>query len=312
MREKDNSRIYIKYKDKKRVQKLKQEDILNIPYFEYLEENIEEIIFENCYLDYELYIKAKNADTKVIFRNCAFDKLFVENGKVYLTDVNATYLKGINNKTFALKEKNEIDMDMKIKAGTVFISGDLKETNTEIEAEKLIIDSATISTFFDFIIKVKKLNINQSNFLSSHLLSLDYQKALVAETSLATYIFKVNGRLYKLDDTKISIYNNDPNKEEYVKSYLWLEFLRSLKDKVTAINTKDYKNSCKQISEESMKKIEEYKEEIEKHKLEIQNLQSKINNEGSIKSRNQEEANKVLSKRMIGSIEGVVEEKPQQ
>ena len=30
MREKDNSRIYIKYKDKKRVQKLKQEDILNI------------------------------------------------------------------------------------------------------------------------------------------------------------------------------------------------------------------------------------------------------------------------------------------
>lgn len=312
MREKDNSRIYIKYKDKKRVQKLKQEDILNIPYFEYLEENIEEIIFENCYLDYELYIKAKNADTKVIFRNCAFDKLFVENGKVYLTDVNATYLKGINNKTFALKEKNEIDMDMKIKADTVFISGDLKEANTEIEAEKLIIDSATISTFFDFIIKVKKLNINQSNFLSSHLLSLDYQKALVAETSLATYIFKVNGRLYKLDDTKISIYNNDPNKEEYVKSYLWLEFLRSLKDKVTTINTKDYKNSCKQISEESMKKIEEYKEEIEKHKLEIQNLQSKINNEDSIKSRNQEEANKVLSKRKIGSIEGVVEKKPQQ
>ena len=312
MREKDNSRIYIKYKDKKRVQKLKQEDILNIPYFEYLEENIEEIIFENCYLDYELYIKAKNADTKVIFRNCAFDKLFVENGKVYLTDVNATYIEGVNNKTFALKENNEIDMDMKIKAGTVFISGDLKETNTEIEAEKLIIDSATISTFFDFIIKVKKLNINQSKFLSSHLLSLDYQKALVTETSLATYIFKVNGRLYKLDDTKISIYNNDPNKEEYVKSYLWLEFLRSLKDKVTAINTKDYKKSCKQISEESMKKIEEYKEEIEKHKLEIQNLQSKINNEGSIKSKNQEEANKVLSKRKIGSIEGVVEEKPQQ
>lgn len=312
MREKDNSRIYIKYKDKKRVQKLKQEDILNIPYFEYLEENIEEIIFENCYLDYELYIKAKNADTKVIFRNCAFDKLFVENGKVYLTDVNATYIEGVNNKTFALKENNEIDMDMKIKAGTVFISGDLKETNTEIEAEKLIIDSATISTFFDFIIKVKKLNINQSKFLSNHLLSLDYQKALVTETSLATYIFKVNGRLYKLDDTKISIYNNDPNKEEYVKSYLWLEFLRSLKDKVTAINTKDYKKSCKQISEESMKKIEEYKEEIEKYKLEIQNLQSKINNEGSIKSKNQEEANKVLSKRKIGSIEGVVEEKPQQ
>lgn len=312
MSEKDNSRIYIKYKDKKRVQKLKQEDILNIPYFEYLEENIEEIIFENCYLDYELYIKAKNADTKVIFRNCAFDKLFVENGKVYLTDVNATYLKGNNNKTFALKEKNEIDMDMKIKAGTVFISGDLKETNTEIEVEKLIIDSATISTFFDFIVKAKKLNINQSEFVSSTLLSLDYKEALVTETSFYTYTFKVNGRYYKTDYTKICIYNNDPNKEEYVKSYLWLEFLRSLKDKVTAINTKDYKNSCKQISEESMKKIEEYKEEIEKHKLEIQNLQSKINNEGSIKSRNQEEANKVLSKRMIGSIEGVVEEKPQQ
>ena len=275
MREKDKSRIYIKYKDKKRVEKLKQEDILNILYFECLEENIEEIIFENCYLDYALYLKVKNTDTKVIFRNCGFSKLFVENGKVYLTDVNATYIKGINNKSFALKENNEIDMDMKIKAGTVFISGDLKEANTEIEAEKLIIDSATISTFFDFIIKVKKLNINQSKFLSSHLLSLDYQKALVAETSLDTYIFKVNGRLYKLDDTKISIYNNDPNKEEYVKSYLWLEFLRSLKDKVTAINTKDYKNSCKQISEESMKKIEEYKEEIEKHKLEIQKLETK-------------------------------------
>lgn len=311
MSEKDNSRIYIKYKDNKRVVKIKSKELTRGCGFS-VDEDVEEIIIENCYSDDEIWLTVDNTDTKVIFRNCAFDKLFVENGKVYLTDVNATYIEGVNNKTFALKENNEIDMDMKIKAGTVFISGDLKEANTEIEAEKLIIDSATISTFFDFIIKVKKLNINQSNFLSSHLLSLDYQKALVAETSLATYIFKVNGRLYKLDDTKISIYNNDPNKEEYVKSYLWLEFLRSLKDKVTAINTKDYKNSCKQISEESMKKIEEYKEEIEKHKLEIQNLQSKINNEDSIKSRNQEEANKVLSKRMIGSIEGVVEEKPQQ
>lgn len=311
MSEKDNSRIYIKYKDNKRVVKIKSKELTRGCGFS-VDEDVEEIIIENCYSDDEIWLTVDNTDTKVIFRNCAFDKILVENGKVYLTDVNATYIEGVNNKTFALKEKNEIDMDMKIKADTVFISGDLKEANTEIEAEKLIIDSATISTFFDFIIKVKKLNINQSNFLSSHLLSLDYQKALVAETSLATYIFKVNGRLYKLDDTKISIYNNDPNKEEYVKSYLWLEFLRSLKDKVTAINTKDYKNSCKQISEESMKKIEEYKEEIEKHKLEIQNLQSKINNEDSIKSRNQEEANKVLSKRMIGSIEGVVEEKPQQ
>ena len=311
MSEKDNSRIYIKYKDNKRVVKIKSKELTRGCGFS-VDEDVEEIIIENCYSDDEIWLTVDNTDTKVIFRNCAFDKLFVENGKVYLTDVNATYIEGVNNKTFALKENNEIDMDMKIKAGTVFISGDLKEANTEIEAEKLIIDSATISTFFDFIIKVKKLNINQSNFLSSHLLSLDYQKALVAETSLATYIFKVNGRLYKLDDTKISIYNNDPNKEEYVKSYIWLEFLRSLKDKVTAINTKDYKNSCKQISEESMKKIEEYKEEIEKHKLEIQNLQSKINNEDSIKSRNQEEANKVLSKRKIGSIEGVVEKKPQQ
>lgn len=311
MSEKDNSRIYIKYKDNKRVVKIKSKELTRGCGFS-VDEDVEEIIIENCYSDDEIWLTVDNTDTKVIFRNCAFDKILVENGKVYLTDVNATYIEGVNNKTFSLKEKNEIDMDMKIKADTVFISGDLKEANTEIEAEKLIIDSATISTFFDFIIKVKKLNINQSNFLSSHLLSLDYQKALVAETSLATYIFKVNGRLYKLDDTKISIYNNDPNKEEYVKSYLWLEFLRSLKDKVTAINTKDYKNSCKQISEESMKKIEEYKEEIEKHKLEIQNLQSKINNEYSIKSRNQEEANKVLSKRKIGSIEGVVEKKPQQ
>lgn len=311
MSEKDNSRIYIKYKDNKRVVKIKSKELTRGCGFS-VDEDVEEIIIENCYSDDEIWLTVDNTDTKVIFRNCAFDKLFVENGKVYLTDVNATYIEGVNNKTFSLKEKNEIDMDMKIKADTVFISGDLKEANTEIEAEKLIIDSATISTFFDFIIKVKKLNINQSNFLSSHLLSLDYQKALVAETSLATYIFKVNGRLYKLDDTKISIYNNDPNKEEYVKSYLWLEILRKLRDKVEVLNSKDYKNNCKQISEESMKKIEEYKEEIEKHKLEIQNLQSKINNEGSIKSRNQEEANKVLSKRMIGSIEGVVEEKPQQ
>ena len=59
MREKDKSRIYIKYKDKKRVQKLKQEGILNILYFEYLEENVEEIIFEKCYLDYEFYLTTK-------------------------------------------------------------------------------------------------------------------------------------------------------------------------------------------------------------------------------------------------------------
>ena len=193
MREKDKSRIYIKYKDKKRVEKLKQEDILNILYFECLEENIEEIIFENCYLDYALYLKVKNTDTKVIFRNCGFSKLFVENGKVYLTNVNATYIKGINNKSFALKENNEIDMDMKIKAGTVFISGDLKEANTEIEAEKVIISSAVIDTFFDFFVRTKKLNISNSEFKSSSILSLDYQQALVTETSFDTHIFKVNG-----------------------------------------------------------------------------------------------------------------------
>lgn len=312
MREKDNSRIYIKYKDKKRVQKLKQEDILNIPYFEYLEENIEEIIFENCYLDYELYIKAKNADTKVIFRNCAFDKLFVENGKVYLTDVNATYLKGINNKTFALKENNEIDMDMKIKAGTVFISGDLKEANTEIEAEKLIIDSATISTFFDFIVKAKKLNINQSEFVSSTLLSLDHKEALVTETSFDTYMLKVNGRYYKTDDTKISIYNNDPNKEEYIKSYLWLEFLRKLRDKVEVLNSKDYKNNCNQITAESKKRIEEYEKEIKNYELKIEKLKSKIADERYIRGLDKIAKDKVLSKRKIGSIEGVVEKKPQQ
>ena len=312
MREKDNSRIYIKYKDKKRVQKLKQEDILNIPYFEYLEENIEEIIFENCYLDYELYIKAKNADTKVIFRNCAFDKLFVENGKVYLTDVSATYLKGINNKTFALKENNEINMDMKIKADTVFISGDLKEGKTEIEAEKLIIDSAIISTFFDFIVKAKKLNINQSEFVSSTLLSLDHKEALVTETSFDTYTFKVNGRYYKTDDTKICIYNNDPNKEEYVKSYLWLEFLRSLRDKVKAINEKDYKESCQQIATNSKKRIEEYENEIKDYELKIEKLKSRINDEKYIRGLSKIDKDKVLSKRKIGSIEGVVDKKENQ
>ena len=312
MKEKDNSRIYIKYKDKKRVQKLKQEDILNILYFECLEENIEEIIFENCYLDYELYLTAKNTDTKVIFKNCAFNKLVVENGKVYLTNVNATYIKGVNNKSFALKENNEINMDMEIKAGTVFISGDLKEANTEIEAEKVIISSAVIDTFFDFFVRTKKLNISNSEFKSSSILSLDYQQALVTETSFDTHIFKVNGRFFKTDDEKISIYNNDPNKEEYIKSYLWLEFLRSLRDKVKAINEKDYKESCQQIATNSKKRIEEYENEIKDYELKIEQLKSRINDEKYIRGLSKIDKDKVLSKRKIGSIEGVVEKKPQQ
>lgn len=311
MSEKDNSRIYIKYKDKKRVVKIKSKELTRGCGFS-VDEDVEEIIIENCYSDDEIWLTADNTDTKVIFRNCAFDKLFVENGKVYLTDVNATYLKGINNKTFALKENNEINMDMKIKADTVFISGDLKEGKTEIEAEKLIIDSAIISTFFDFIVKAKKLNINQSEFVSSTLLSLDYKEALVTETSFDTYTFKVNGRYYKTDDTKISIYNNDPNKEEYIKSYLWLEFLRSLRDKVTAINTKDYKNSCDQITAESKKRIEEYEKEMKNYELKIEKLKSKIADERYIRGLDKIAKDKVLSKRKIGSIEGVVDKKEDQ
>ncbi len=253
-----------------------------------------------------------NADTKIIFRNCAFDKLFVENGKVYLTDINVTYIKGINNKSFALKENNEINMDMEIKAGTVFISGDLKEANTEIEAEKVIISSAVIDTFFDFFVRTKKLNISNSEFKSSSILSLDYQQALVTETSFDTHIFKVNGRIYKTDDEKISIYNNDPNKEEYRKSYLWLEFLRSLRDKVKAINEKDYKESCQQIATNSKKRIEEYETEIKDYELKIEQLKSRINDEKYIRGLSKIDKDKVLSKRKIGSIEGVVEKKPQQ
>ena len=311
MKEKDNSRIYIKYKDNKRVVKIKSKELTRGCGF-YVDEDVEEIIIENCYLDGEIWLTTMNADTKIIFRNCAFDKLFVENGKVYLTDINATYIKGINNKSFALKENNEINMDMKIKAETVLISGDLKEANTEIEAEKVIISSAVIDTFFDFFVRTKKLNISNSEFKSSSILSLDYQQALVTETSFDTHIFKVNGRFFKTDDEKISIYNNDPNKEEYIKSYLWLEFLRSLRDKVKAINEKDYKESCQQIATNSKKRIEEYENEIKDYELKIEKLKSRINDEKYIRGLSKIDKDKVLSKRKIGSIEGVVEKKPQQ
>ena len=249
--------------------------------------------------------------------------MVIENGKVYLTDVSATYLKGINNKSFALKENNEIDMDIEIKAETVSISGALKEANTEIEAEKVIIASAVIDTFFDFFVRTKKLNISNSEFKSSSILSLsefksssilslDYQQALVTETSFDTHIFKVNGRFYKTDDEKIRTYNDDPNKEEYIKSYLWLEFLRSLRDKVKAINEKDYKESCQQIATNSKKRIEEYENEIKDYELKIEQLKSRINDEKYIRGLSKIDNDKVLSKRKIGSIEGVVEKKPQQ
>ena len=311
MREKDDSRVYIKYKDNKKVVKIKSKELTRGCGF-YVDENVEEIIIENCHLDAAVWITAENTDAKVILRNCGFKELVVENGKVYLTNINATCINGIDNKTFTLKEDNEVDMDMKIKADTVFINGDLKTANTKIEAEKVIISSSVINTFFDFFIRTKKLNISNSNFKSSTVLSLDYQQALVTETSFNTDIFEINGTRYMTRDKKIVISNDATKNEEYLKSYLWLEFLRNLRDKIKAINEKDYKENRKQISAEYGKRIEEYIEEIEKHKLEIQKLETKIDNERSIMSRNREEAKKILSKRKIGSIEGVVEEKPQQ
>ena len=224
MKEEDNSKVYIKYKDKKKIVKLSQKQILNIPDNYCIEDNIEEIIFENICLFYKFNLKVANADTKVIFRNCDINDLVVNNGKVYLTNVNATYIKGINNKSFALKENNEIGMDIKIKAETVLISGNLKEANTEIEAKKVIISSAIIDTFFDFFVRTKKLNIANSEFKSSSILSLDYQQALVTETSFNTHIFTVNGTNYMTEDKKIVISNDTKNNEEYLKSYLWLEF----------------------------------------------------------------------------------------
>lgn len=312
MKEEDNSKVYIKYKDKKKIVKLSQKQILNIPDNYCIEDNIEEIIFENICLFYKFNLKVENADTKVIFRNCYINNLVVNNGKVYLTDVNATYIKGINNKLFALKENNGIDMDMKIKAETVLISGDLKEANTEIEAEKVIISSSVINTFFDFFVRTKKLNISNSEFKSSSILSLDYQQALVTETSFNTHIFTVNGTKYMTEDKKIVISDDTTNNEEYLKSYLWLEFLKNLRAKVEMINKEDYENACKEITEESDKKIKEYKDKINDFELEIQTLQNKINEERQIKVGKEIEKSKILSKRKIGSIEGVVDKKEDQ
>ena len=75
------------------------------------------------------------------------------------------------------------------------------------------------------------------------------------------------------------------------------------------INKADYKNACKQITEEADKKIKEYKEKINDFELEIQTLQNKINYEEQIKVDKGIEKRKILSKRKIGSIEGVVDKK---
>ena len=185
----------------------------------YIDENVEEIIIENCYLDDDVWLTTNNSNTKVILRNCTFDELVVENGKVYLTDINAEYIKGINNNTFALKESNEINTDMYIKAKTVFISGNLKENKTEIDAERVIISSAIIDTFFDFFVRTKKLNISNSDFKSSAVLSLDYQQALVTKTNFNTYVFETNGTRYNTNYEKIVISDDTTKNEEYLKSY---------------------------------------------------------------------------------------------
>ena len=82
MKEKDNSRVYIKYKDNKKVVKIKSKELTKGCGF-YIDENVEEIIIENCYLDDDVWLTTKNSNTKVILRSCTFDELVVENGKVY-------------------------------------------------------------------------------------------------------------------------------------------------------------------------------------------------------------------------------------
>ena len=305
MKEKDNSRVYIKYKDKKKVVKIKSKELTRGCGF-YIDENVEEIIIENCYLDDDVWLTTKNSNTKVILRSCTFDELVVENGKVYLTDINAKYIKGINNNTFTLKESNEINMDMYIKANTVFISGNLKETKTEIDAERVIISSAIIDTFFDFFVRTKKLNISNSNFKSSTVLSLDYQQALVTKTNFNTYIFETNGIRYNTNYEKIVISDDTTKNEEYLKSYLWLNFLKSLRDKVEIINKRDYENTCKQITEETAIQIKEYKDKIDDLELEIKILQNKIKNQQQIEFDKKNEKRKVLTERKIGSIESVI------
>lgn len=305
MKEKDNSRVYIKYKDQRKVVKIKSKELTRGCGF-YIDENVEEIIIENCYLDDDVWLTTKNSNTKVILRNCTFDELVVENGKVYLTDIDARYIKGINNNTFALKESNEINQDMYIKANTVFISGNLKETKTEIDAERVIISSAIIDTFFDFFVRTKKLNISNSNFKSSTVLSLDYQQALVTKTNFNTYIFETNGTRYNTNYEKIVISDDTTKNEEYLKSYLWLNFLKSLRDKVEIINKRDYENTCKQITEETAIQIKEYKDKIDDLELEIQILQNKIKNQQQIEFDKKNEKRKVLIERKIGSIESVI------
>ena len=82
--------------------------------------------------------------------------------------------------------------------------------------------------------------------------------------------------------------------------------------KVEMINKEDYENACKEITEESDKKIKEYKDKINDFELEIQTLQNKINEERQIKVGKEIEKSKILSKRKIGSIEGVVDKKEDQ
>ena len=93
---------------------------------------------------------------------------------------------------------------------------------------------------------------------------------------------------------------------------MWLEFLRSLRDKVKAINEKDYKESCQQIAINSKKRIEEYENEIKDYELKIEQLKSRINDEKYIRGLSKIDKDKVLSKRKIGSIEGIVDKKENQ
>lgn len=64
--------------------------------------------------------------------------------------------------------------------------------------------------------------------------------------------------------------------------------------------------------EDNSKVYIKYKDKINDFELEIQTLQNKINEERQIKVGKEIEKSKILSKRKIGSIEGVVDKKEDQ
>ena len=167
----------------------------------YINEDIEEVYFENCNLDVISKLIVKNQETKVLFHECSMlgnnlkkEETRIAGGKIYLTNVEGSTI-NIESETVTVKGRNLMDIlivnskkftlegecvleqfgNSIICNSILVMNGSLiSDRNISLHSQKTTIINSKIESLYKTNIRSENLKIINSKIISSNDLSFFY------------------------------------------------------------------------------------------------------------------------------------------